>query len=97
MVTQQPKMLKPISTRCCACSGMDGVRFPNNKQMRFTRLDLLTGQSQILHAEGRWVPEGDEDPIQKGVPMSASSLAAVWPCHGLSGRTGHPCSVTRRL
>ena len=34
---------------------MDGVRFPNNKQMRFTRLDLLTGQSQILHAEGRWV------------------------------------------
>src|SRR5262249_23706091 len=38
---------------------LDGVRFPNNKQMRFTRLELLTGQSQILQAEGRWVPEGE--------------------------------------
>jgi adenine-specific DNA-methyltransferase len=45
---------------------MDGVRFPNNKQMRFTRLELLTGQSQILHAEGRWVPEGEEDPDPEG-------------------------------
>jgi adenine-specific DNA-methyltransferase len=45
---------------------MDGVRFPNNKQMRFTRLDLLTGQSQILHAEGRWMPEGEDDPDPEG-------------------------------
>ena len=45
---------------------MDGVRFPNNKQMRFTRLDLLTGQSQVLHAEGRWMPEGEEDPDPEG-------------------------------
>ena len=45
---------------------LDGVRFPNNKQMRFTRLELLTGQSQILQAEGRWVPEGDEDPDPEG-------------------------------
>jgi adenine-specific DNA-methyltransferase len=45
---------------------LDGVRFPNNKQMRFTRLELLTGQSHILQAEGRWVPEGDEDPDPEG-------------------------------
>ncbi|HSX78093.1 MAG TPA: hypothetical protein VLQ80_05925, partial [Candidatus Saccharimonadia bacterium] len=45
---------------------LDGVRFPNNKQMRFTRLELLTGQSQLLQAEGRWVPEGDEDPDPEG-------------------------------
>lgn len=33
----------------------DGVRFPNNKQMRFTRLDALSGSESGLHAEGRWI------------------------------------------
>ncbi|MGE3540185.1 MAG: site-specific DNA-methyltransferase [Candidatus Tectimicrobiota bacterium] len=45
---------------------IDGVRFPNNKQMRFTRLELLTGQAQMLHAEGRWIPDGGEDPDPEG-------------------------------
>ena len=42
----------------------DGVRFPNNKQMRFTRLEPLGPTESGLHAEGRWVPEGstDDDP-----------------------------------
>lgn len=44
----------------------DGVRFPNNKQMRFTRLDPLyeSGNATGIHAEGRWVAEGqtDDDP-----------------------------------
>lgn len=42
----------------------DGVRFPNNKQMRFTRLDTLSGSESGLHAEGRWTPPDviDEDP-----------------------------------
>jgi adenine-specific DNA-methyltransferase len=43
---------------------LDGIRFPNNKEMSFTRLERLTGQSGGLHAEGRWMPKGDidEDP-----------------------------------
>ena len=45
---------------------MDGVRFPDNKEKRFTRLDPIyaTGSSAGIHAEGRWVNVGetDEDP-----------------------------------
>jgi adenine-specific DNA-methyltransferase len=38
----------------------DGVRFPDNRQMRFTRLEPLydSGTSTGLHAEGRWVVQG---------------------------------------
>ncbi len=36
---------------------MDGVRFPDNKQMRFTRLEQLRVAEPGLQAEGRWVPE----------------------------------------
>jgi adenine-specific DNA-methyltransferase len=39
----------------------DGVRFPNNKEMRFSRLDRVTGTDSGLHAEGRWSPKGTED------------------------------------
>jgi len=45
---------------------MDGVRFPDNKQKKFTRLDAIyaTGSSAGIHAEGRWanVGETDDDP-----------------------------------
>jgi len=45
---------------------MDGLRFPDNKQRKFTRLDPIYagGRSDGIHAEGRWVNEGetDEDP-----------------------------------
>ena len=43
---------------------MDGVRFPNNRELKFSRLDRLTGQSGGLHAEGRWhaLSEADDDP-----------------------------------
>ncbi len=33
----------------------DGVRFPNNKQARFARLDPIEGG--VLHAEGEWATE----------------------------------------
>lgn len=41
----------------------DGVRFLNNKQMKWTRLDALyeSGKSSGFHAEGRWVAVGEED------------------------------------
>ena len=44
----------------------DGVRFPNNKEMRFSRLDRVTGTDSGLHAEGRWSPKGTEDTDQDG-------------------------------
>jgi len=38
----------------------DGVGFPNNKRMQFSRLESLfqSGRSDVLHAEGRWSPAG---------------------------------------
>jgi adenine-specific DNA-methyltransferase len=39
----------------------DGVRFPNNKEMHFSRLDRMTSTDSGLHAEGRWMPKGTED------------------------------------
>jgi len=39
----------------------DGVRFPDNKQMRFSRLELIAGGSAGLHAEGRWMPQEKQD------------------------------------
>jgi adenine-specific DNA-methyltransferase len=45
---------------------MDGVRFPDNKQMRFTRLEALNTAEPGLQAEGRWVPEGQTDPDPEG-------------------------------
>jgi adenine-specific DNA-methyltransferase len=43
---------------------MDGVRFPNNKQMSFHRLEPVLDGSTI-HAEGRWA-NGDKDPDPEG-------------------------------
>ncbi|MCK4728902.1 MAG: hypothetical protein KAT27_08275, partial [Desulfobacterales bacterium] len=37
----------------------DGVRFPDNKEMKFNRLDPLEGD--ILHAEGEWDNGNDEE------------------------------------
>lgn len=47
---------------------MDGVRFPNNKQMQWSRLDPLfeSGRPDEFHAEGRWVPEGEVDDDAQG-------------------------------
>lgn len=46
----------------------DGVRFLNNKQMKWTRLEALyeSGKSSGFHAEGRWVAVGDEDREPEG-------------------------------
>src|ERR1035437_6901534 len=47
---------------------MDGVRFPDNKQKKFTRLDPIyaTGSSSGIHAEGRWVNAGETDNDPEG-------------------------------
>jgi adenine-specific DNA-methyltransferase len=47
---------------------MDGVRFPDNKQKKFTRLDPIyaTGRSSGIHAEGRWTNAGETDDDPEG-------------------------------
>lgn len=47
---------------------MDGVRFPDNKEKKFTRLDSIyaNGSSAGIHAEGRWVNVGETDPDPEG-------------------------------
>jgi len=52
---------------------MDGVRFPDNKQKKFTRLDAIyaTGSSAGIHAEGRWVNLGETDNERRARPRSA--------------------------
>jgi adenine-specific DNA-methyltransferase len=46
----------------------DGVRFPDNKQVRFSRLEptYAAGLGGGFHAEGRWAPEGEADPDPDG-------------------------------
>lgn len=58
---------------------LDGVRFPNNKEMVFGRLERLTGQSGGLHAEGRWLPKGDVDDDLEG---RATVAVAFGPQYG---------------
>ncbi|WP_328986135.1 site-specific DNA-methyltransferase [Thiorhodovibrio winogradskyi] len=45
---------------------LDGVRFPDNREQRFSRLESLAGQGNPLHAEGRWTPAGQTDPDPDG-------------------------------
>lgn len=47
---------------------MDGVRFPDNKQKAFARLEPLfaSGGSAGIHAEGRWTNQGEPDSDPNG-------------------------------
>ncbi len=55
---------------------MDGVRFPDNKQRKFTRLDSIYagGSSAGIHAEGRWVNLGETDDD----PHGAATVGVVF-------------------
>jgi adenine-specific DNA-methyltransferase len=44
----------------------DGVRFPDNKVMKFSRLDSMASRSTAIHAEGRWVAAGEMDEDSEG-------------------------------
>lgn len=47
---------------------LDGVRFPNNNQMTFSRLVRMAGGTVLgIHADGRWTPAGqvDDDTVGK--------------------------------
>lgn len=78
----------------------DGVRFLNNKQMQWSRLDPLyeSGQATSIHAEGRWIAEGQTDDDPNG---DATVAVALGPQYGpvtakmveelirTAGRTGY--------
>jgi adenine-specific DNA-methyltransferase len=57
----------------------DGVRFPDNKQMKFSRLARVTGTDGSLHAEGRWIPPGEQDADAEG---KATVAVAFGPQYG---------------
>jgi len=63
---ESPQNVEAYLSKMVDLLRMDGVRFPDNKQRKFTRLDAIyaEGRSGGIHAEGRWVNEGetDEDP-----------------------------------
>ena len=58
---------------------MDGVRFLDNKEMRFSRLEPLGARSQAIHAEGRWTSRGDTDADPEG---RATVAVAFGPQYG---------------
>jgi adenine-specific DNA-methyltransferase len=58
---------------------MDGVRFPDNKQLQFTRLEPLKTVEPGLQAEGRWTAEGKADADPEG---KATVCVAFGPQYG---------------
>jgi len=48
---------------------LDGVRFPDNKQMQWSRLEPLfeSGGADEIHAEGRWAAKGETDTEPNGL------------------------------
>jgi adenine-specific DNA-methyltransferase len=58
---------------------MDGVRFPDNKEKAFSRLERVAGQDTGIHAEGRWTVKGEGDPDSDG---KATVAVAFGPQYG---------------
>ncbi|MCR4414261.1 MAG: site-specific DNA-methyltransferase [Thermoguttaceae bacterium] len=58
---------------------VDGVRFPNNRQNNFSRLERTSGMEGGIHAEGRWAPAGQQDPDPEG---RATVAVAFGPQYG---------------
>jgi adenine-specific DNA-methyltransferase len=67
-VGESAKNLEAYLSKMVDLLRMDGVRFPDNKQKKFTRLDPIyaTGSSAGIHAEGRWVNVGETDDDPEG-------------------------------
>ena len=57
----------------------DGVRFPNNKQMTFTRLEPLfdSGAGDSIHAEGAWQAAADQANSGTGEQVAAVATVGV--------------------
>jgi adenine-specific DNA-methyltransferase len=58
---------------------MDGVRFPDNKESQFSRLERISGNDGCIHAEGRWALKGEQDADPDG---RAAVAVAFGPQYG---------------
>jgi adenine-specific DNA-methyltransferase len=58
---------------------LDGVRFPDNKHMSFSRLERVAGSEVGIQAEGRWAADGEADLDPDG---RASVALAFGPQYG---------------
>ncbi|HXE51759.1 MAG TPA: transposase, partial [Tepidisphaeraceae bacterium] len=75
-VGQTPQDIEAYLDKMIRLLKLDGVRFPNNRQMTFSRLDPIyaSGQGQgMFHAEGRWVNAGETD----ADPNSGATVGVV--------------------
>ena len=72
-VDQEAKNVEAYLDQMLRLLKMDGVRFPNNKEMAFSRLERVSDSSGI-HAEGRWAPKGEEDDD----PESVATVGVVF-------------------
>jgi adenine-specific DNA-methyltransferase len=65
---ETPQNIEAYLTKLVELLRMDGVRFPDNKQKKFSRLDPLfaSGRSGGIHAEGRWTNDGEADEDSNG-------------------------------
>ncbi|HPQ15179.1 MAG TPA: DNA methyltransferase [Bryobacteraceae bacterium] len=75
-VGESPQNVEAYLSKMVDLLRMDGVRFPDNKQRKFTRLDAIyaEGRSGGIHAEGRWVNEGETDDD----PQGAATVGVVF-------------------
>ncbi len=73
------KNVESYFDKMCGLLKLDGVRFPNNKEMAFSRLERLAGQDGGLHAEGRWMFKGETDSDPDG---KANVAVAFGPQYG---------------
>lgn len=75
-VGESPQNVEAYLSKMVDLLRMDGVRFPDNKQRKFTRLDPIYagGRSAGIHAEGRWVNEGETDDD----PHGAATVGVVF-------------------
>ena len=77
---------------------LDGVRFLDNRVMKFSRLEPLGARSQAIHAEGRWAPEGETDTDPEGDATVAVALrSAIRPGHGKASGAIDPRRQPPRL
>jgi adenine-specific DNA-methyltransferase len=65
---ESPQNVEAYLSKMIDLLRMDGVRFPDNKHLKFTRLEAIyaTGKSSGIHAEGRWSNSGETDPEPDG-------------------------------
>jgi adenine-specific DNA-methyltransferase len=77
--TAEPQNAEAYLDQMLRLLKLDGVRFLDNRVMKFSRLEPLGARSQAIHAEGRWVPQSETDGDPEG---DATVAVAFGPQYG---------------